>query len=253
LSIILGANLVGLASALLLPFLDRYARIAWPLFREHVWILGAIGAALAAYLSGVVVARPKKGPGRRSSVLRVFSALILGCICLVIVAFISAVVYQLLLRVFTAALFKKYNLILFLLLVLAVLQSALRPQAMRAMSWKKLGDVWMKPPTISAIAVGGFGFVATSDAIANPLLELTLKSVYTNLRLIVPTALLGVSLMILAVIVGRVGRTKSPDDHGNVPHGWFYATFGLAFGGNVALFGLLLDSIFLTVYTHCTV
>jgi len=58
--------------------------------------------------------------------------------------------------------------------------------------------------------------------------------------------------MILAVILGRVGRTKSPDDDGNVPHGWFYATFGLAFGGNVTLFGLLLDSIFLTVYTHCT-
>jgi len=159
-------------------------------------------------------------------------------------------IYELLLKIFATQFFKKYNLIFFQLLIFAILQFALRPHTLKSMTWKKLGDLWMKPPTISAISVGGFGFIATSDAIKNPLLQLTLNSDYTNLSLILPTAFFGVLVMVLAIIAERVGRTKSPNEEGNVPQGWFYTTFGLAFGGNVAMFGLLLNSVFLTIYTH---
>jgi hypothetical protein len=159
-------------------------------------------------------------------------------------------IYEPLQTLFNSQLFKKYNLISCLFIVFIIFQFALCPSSLRAMSWKKLDALWMKFPAISAITVGGFGFVATAEEIKNPILQLTLESEYTNLPLIIQTALFGLVLLALALITERVGRTMGPDDDGNIPQGWFYTAFGLAFGGSIAMFGLLLDTIFLTVHSH---
>lgn len=251
--IIVGANFLGFVSIFLIPLLDQTSGIVLPIFRRYWFIFPPLIVFLLRCSASRYEIRRYEYRCyeiRRSSVIRWLSAFILFCISLTFLVFLCVLVYELLADLFTSLFFKKYNLGFFLLLILAILQFALRPRSLQAMTWKKLGTLWMKPPTISTITVGGFGFIATSDAIKNPLLQLTLKSEYTNLPLIVPTALFSILLMIFAVIAERIGRTKTPDDDGNIPQGWFYSAFGLAFGANIAIFGLLLDSIFLTVYTH---
>lgn len=181
--------------------------------------------------------------------LFLFKVILAILICVLSVLLLIGI-YKLIIFIFSTSFFKKYNLFFFQLSVLSISQAALRKETLRFMSWKKLGDLWMKIPKISTITVGGFGIIAVSDAIKNPLIQLALHSEYTNLRLIIPTTLFGVLLMILAMIIEKIGRTKSPNDDGNIPRGWFYTAFGMAFLVNVAMFGLLLNSIFLTIYSH---
>jgi len=270
--IIVGANLLGLVSRYLIRLLDHVS-----VFLEWEYALALCSMLIVFYwylrrrLYRCAVPTPPKyhepetvlrdswsagGPLRElprypevARIIRVVSAIILLLFVLAFVVAVCAVLYALLRAILVSSPFKEYNLGFFLLLTLTILQFALRADTLRSMTWKKLA-LWMKPPTISGISIMGFGFIATSDTIRNPLLKLTLESEYTNLPLIMPTAFCGVVLMVFAIIVERIGRSKSPDEDGNIPQGWFYSAFGMAFGANIAMFGLLLNSIFLTIHTH---
>ena len=251
---ILVANLFGAAVVLVLPAIQRISEVVSPFFAEHwLTILPFVVAAAVVYLllKTVVVYAPIPRPARGGfPALRLFSTLILVFVFLPLLVLFCVFVYEMLSTLFAMSLFKKYNIVFFFILVISLLQFALRTDTLHNMNWKKLADLWLKPPAISAITVGGFGFIATSDTIQNPLLQLTLKSEYTNLSMIVPMALCGVIFMILAVIIERIGRSRSSDDNSNIPRGWFYTAFGLAFVANLLMFALLLTSMFLTVHTH---
>jgi hypothetical protein len=248
---ILMTNLLGLALVLVLPAIQRVSEVVITVFGliERLIVVAIVVGAIACLIARVIF-EPEYGPPLGIPTRQLFSAIILTFFFLPILVLFCVFAYEAFSTLLATPLFKKYNIFFFLILVIALLQFALRTDALQHMSWKKLADLWLKPPAVSTITVGGFGFIATSDVIQNPLLQLTMKSEYTNLSIIVPIALCGVVFMVLAIILERIGRSKSPDDNSNIPKGWFYTAFGFAFVANLLMFALLLTSMFLTVHTH---
>ncbi|MDQ3828838.1 MAG: hypothetical protein M3361_05910 [Candidatus Tectomicrobia bacterium] len=244
-------NLLGLALVLVLPAIQRVSEVVITVFGliERLIVVAIVVGAIACLIARVIF-EPEYGPPLGIPSRQLFSAIILTFFFLPILVLFCVFAYEAFSTLLATPLFKKYNIFFFLILVIALLQFALRTDALQHMSWKKLADLWLKPPAVSTITVGGFGFIATSDVIQNPLLQLTMKSEYTNLSIIVPIALCGVVFMVLAIILERIGRSKSPDDNSNIPKGWFYTAFGFAFVANLLMFALLLTSMFLTVHTH---
>lgn len=187
---------------------------------------------------------------RRVVVIQRISSVILICIAFVSLVYLCVLAYEIASAVLVSRIFKRYILVFFLVVTFATLLFLLRLQGLRSLTWKKLADLWLKIPTIGAITVSGFGFIATSDPIKIPVLKLTLKSEFTNLTIIVPTMICAVSFLGFAGFIAVIGRTISQDVNGNTPQGLFYTAFGFAFLGKVAVFSLFLNSVLVTVLTH---
>lgn len=161
-----------------------------------------------------------------------------------------AIFYQIAAFLLSLSIFKKYNVIFFMIMVFAVFQVILRKEHLESMTWKKLSDLWLKMPIASALSVGGFGFIATADTIKIPLIKSAVESEFTNIDLLISLSLAGLGFMILAWMTDKVGRTLTNDENSNIPKWCFYSTFGLSFISNILMFTSLIDSFFLTMLTH---
>ena len=145
----------------------------------------------------------------------------------------------------------RYNFVVSIVAVVAVLQFALHRSARTQMSWKKLADPWLKWNGISALGVGGFGVLGSSN-VADALTSAVLKSRYLDLRLLVSAYLIALALMGVAMLAAAVGRTRAEKEEEYRPVRWFAPAFGFAWLGSVLFFALFFDSILLSFHAHLT-
>jgi hypothetical protein len=142
----------------------------------------------------------------------------------------------------------RHNFLISLIFVLIFLQFTLRRQVYSKLTWKKLSDPWLKWSGVSAISVGGFGFIATNQASVDKYLKITthfvdLKS-YTQLYIIL-ILLLGVSNLLLLI-----GKSHSGNEETNQPKYWFLPTFTLIWTCNLGVYTFFFDCILLTFHAN---
>lgn len=159
----------------------------------------------------------------------------------------------------TIKLFKTYliykfllnnNLLLIFIVVLALLQFAVRKHIILNQSWKKLSDVWLKFTGIPAISVGGFGVVGLVPELKNRIVKIVLNAEYVNLKLMASVYIITIIILGLAYLLLLLGRSISSDEDSNAPMKWFIPTFCLIWIGNLGIYTVFFDCIFLTLHAH---
>lgn len=143
----------------------------------------------------------------------------------------------------------QYDFGLSVLLTTLVFLPTLRKRILCRQSWKKLGETWLKWSGVSAVAVGGFGFVGVNAAV-QPLLQLALDRSQVGAKVLVGIYLFVVLLLGLAALFKTAGAASTEDESTYHPLTWFVPAFGCAWLGNVGLFSLFLDSVVLTLVAH---
>lgn len=187
-------------------------------------------------------------PPRRT--LTIIAAVILFCIALVSVVVLSGIAYDIASVVYTLQIFKRYNIVVALVFVLVLHLFILRRHILSPLTWKKVSKFWVIFTPIGGTIGSLFWSIAQSDSSKNVLLKLDLKSEYSNLDIITPAIICFALFTTLTVLIGAAGLIISTNPHGNTPKGWFYTAFGFAILGNVTLYTLICDAIFLTAQTH---
>jgi hypothetical protein len=136
------------------------------------------------------------------------------------------------------------------LVMLFLLQFGLRISMIRQQTWKRFTDNWLKFSGISAIAVGGFGFVAANQS-KTTLMNITVDPDYVDLRAMTAFYSLAIVLYAGAAICATLGRNVSPDEEKTcLPHSWFLPSFLFAWMANWVIYTLFIDSIMLTLHAH---
>ncbi len=138
------------------------------------------------------------------------------------------------------------------LVMLFILQFALRISTLRLQTWNRFTDNWLRFSGISAIAVGGFGFVAAFQD-STTLMNITVLPDFVDVRFMTIVYITAILLYAAAGWCGTMGRRASPDPgKGIQPYTWFIPAFMLAWTANWAIYTLFIDSIMLTLHAHVT-
>jgi hypothetical protein len=139
----------------------------------------------------------------------------------------------------------RHNLLVSIILVIAVLQSALHRSARQKLSWNKLADPWLKFNGIGVIGVGGIGVLGATKT-ATVIVEAVVASPYLDLQALTNLYLAALVLVGAATLLANVGRTRAEKEEEYKPVRWFIPAFGLAWLGSVLVFAIFFDSVLLS-------
>jgi hypothetical protein len=138
------------------------------------------------------------------------------------------------------------------LIMLFILQFGLRISMLRHQTWKRFTENWLQFSGISAIAVGGFGFVAANQSTTS-LMNITIDPQYVDLKLMTGLYILAIVLYACAGVCATLGRNVSPNDEKTcLPHSFFIPAFLFAWTANWVIYTLFIDSVMLTLHAHAT-
>jgi hypothetical protein len=138
------------------------------------------------------------------------------------------------------------------LVMLFILQFGLRISMLRRQTWRRFTDNWLKFSGISAIAVGGFGFVAANQSNTS-LMNITVDPDYVNLEFMTAFYILAIVLYASAGVCATLGRNASPNEEKTcLPHSFFIPAFLFAWTANWMIYTLFIDSVMLTLHAHTT-
>ena len=125
----------------------------------------------------------------------------------------------------------------------------LRREVILRQDWETLRDPWLKWTSVPALGVAGFGIVGLLlEERMKPLVAFSATVIDVSLLMYV--SLLAMVMLGFGMMLSLIGGTKAPSPKTNAPMHWFVPAFLCSWLGNVALYSLLLDGIFLTFYAH---
>ena len=155
---------------------------------------------------------------------------------------------QFLAWLYHSAFFKANNLLLLTFLLSLGFQVVLRPRIIKAFTWKRLSDVWLRIPSIPAISLGGLVFIKESKLVDADIIGFGVSTGYVNLHWFLFTYLIAIAVLFVGIITSRVGRTIASVDDSNIPWLAFLVAFLSSWLANVLMFGLLCDGVLLAFH-----
>lgn len=145
-----------------------------------------------------------------------------------------------------------HNLLSSFLFVLIFLQFTLRKHILVKQTWKKITEIWLKWTGVSALSVGGFGFIANNDAVNKYLLNITVSSPIVDMKLMITLYFTTVIVTFIALLLTHIGRISSDSEDTAKPLKWFVPAFILSWISFFTLSSLLCCSLLLTFHAHLT-
>jgi hypothetical protein len=142
-----------------------------------------------------------------------------------------------------------YNLYTSCGLVLTLMIWTLRPAVLRQQTWKKLSDVWLKLPTLSAFGFMAFGVVAAVGTVEESLVRNGFAYSQVPLSTLGVIYALTVLLLVVAHLTTTVGKASASEES-NVPLLMFVLAMGCAWVGTLGAYTLFVDGVILTLYAH---
>lgn len=142
------------------------------------------------------------------------------------------------------------NFVVSLLLVLIPLLSTLRPSVLRRQTWKMLADEWAKWSGVSALSVGGLGFIGLMPKQRAVLLPLAVLRSQLPEGTLVGLYIAFVLIAGMASLLRLVGRASAITEDSWQPIGWFVPSFALYWIANLGMFTLFTNGVILTLMAH---
>jgi hypothetical protein len=143
-----------------------------------------------------------------------------------------------------------HSLFLSFLFVLSLLQFTIRKKVLRNQTWKKVSDNWLKWSGVSALSVGGFGFIATSESNTKRLLQITSSEKFVDMELLTTIYILSIIAVGLAFLFTLLGKSHATSEDDYKPVSLFAPAFLFAWLSNLGLYSLFFDSLILTMNAH---
>jgi hypothetical protein len=148
--------------------------------------------------------------------------------------------------------FLRHNFSASFISVFIVMATTLRVAVLRAMSWRRLKELWLSMPGISSVlATAGFGGLSFKNVAGS----LGLRALRLDLSELPAGALIACFLAVVALfgfahLMSRVGRALTDDDRSHNPIAYFAPAYGSAWIANLGAFALFFNGLLITVYTY---
>jgi hypothetical protein len=147
--------------------------------------------------------------------------------------------------------FKSINLNLALIMAAIPLVSALRRSVLTRQNWRTLGDPWLKWSGVSALAVGGFGFVGLgTEQEQAVLLKLAVSESQLPPKHLITLYLCFTLIWGIASLLFLTGKAAAASEETRDPLMYFIPAFTLAWLGNLGMYALFFDGLLLTLAGH---
>ncbi len=197
-------------------------------------------------IQGIVLRHKYKKPSKYRKLFNILSNI--ASITIVIILLIGMIL------IFFNTKFSEWvirnNFVVSLIIVLVPLATTLRSSIFKMLTWKKLADPWLKWSGVSALAVGGFGFVGLSEEIKNNLLKISVTKTQLQLEILQNIYFAMIFLLALGYLFRLVGYSSSKSEDSQKPLRWFIPAFIFTWLSNLGGYTLVLNSVLLTLAAH---
>jgi hypothetical protein len=145
-----------------------------------------------------------------------------------------------------------HNILSSFIFVILLFQFTLRKKTLAKQTWKKVVEIWLKWSGISALTVGGFGFIASNDGINGNLLKITTASPLADIKLMTTIYIVVLLITGIAMLLTAIGRSKADSDETHIPKYLFIPALVLSWVSFNGLNSLMFCSLILTFHAHLT-
>ncbi len=175
---------------------------------------------------------------------------VLGIVGLALIVLLAIALFRLWGRVYASTFFKRYNPALIAFILCIGFQAVLRPRIIGALTWKRLSEVWLTIPSVSAISLGGLAFIKEAKLLDADIIGFAISTGYANPQWLFVSYLVALTFIVVAITAAKVGRTLAQSDEVNTPWLVFLTAFALSWAATVLMTTLLFDGLFLAFHYY---